>query len=206
MQTNFHTIINGTAGQEGLYQCLRDDGGNWTGGAVGHGFLVGTMRGISAPTMVRWLGGNPARVTRAVMQAIDVPTFAAIARAYYWNAMDCAALPAGVDQMVFDFGFNSGNGRSIWLLQQAIGLTGRQVDGDIGPVTLDALEKELTFPPHSSEANAARAIVRRLNTLQETAYRSFEGFDAFGAGWLRRLEWRTSAALALIDAVAPAAA
>ena len=82
MQTNFLTITEFTLGEEGLYQCLRADGGNWTGGLVGHGMLVGTMRGISAPTMVRWMGGSPTAVTARVMQSIDVPTFRAIARAF----------------------------------------------------------------------------------------------------------------------------
>ncbi|MCW4589401.1 hypothetical protein NO263_02210 [Gluconacetobacter entanii] len=108
MQTNFLTITSFTLGEEGLYQCRRDDAGNWTLGAIGHGNLVGTMRGISAPTMVRWTGGNPAQVTAKVMQSIDVPTFRAIARAFYWRALNCDLLPAGIDAMTFDFGFNAG--------------------------------------------------------------------------------------------------
>lgn len=35
---------------EGGYQCLRDDSGNWTGGAIGKGRLVGTKFGICAAT------------------------------------------------------------------------------------------------------------------------------------------------------------
>ncbi|GAB6968451.1 hypothetical protein JCM25156A_24890 [Komagataeibacter kakiaceti JCM 25156] len=67
MQTNFLTVTSFTLDEEGLYQCRRDDAGNWTGGVVGHGHLVGTMRGISALTMVRWMGGNPSSITNKVM-------------------------------------------------------------------------------------------------------------------------------------------
>jgi len=35
-------------GHEGSYQCLKNDSGNWTGGKVGAGRLVGTKYGIAA--------------------------------------------------------------------------------------------------------------------------------------------------------------
>lgn len=139
MQYNFLTATNFTAAREGLYQRARADDGNWTGGRVGSGRLVGTMRGISAPVMVRWLG-DESLVTTATMQAIDEATYRAIARALYWRALNADFLPGGLDLMLFDFGFNAGISRSARIFQQIIGLSSARLDGDIGPATLQYMD------------------------------------------------------------------
>jgi lysozyme family protein len=46
--------------------------------------------------------------------------------------------PPGVDFSVFDMGVNAGIWRSARLLQRALGFTGDEVDGSIGPATLAA--------------------------------------------------------------------
>jgi hypothetical protein len=49
-------------------------------------------------------------------------------------------LPPPLDLYVFDFAVNSGPGRAVKTLQ---GLLGVAADGDIGPVTIDALQEEV---------------------------------------------------------------
>ncbi|MFT8645658.1 glycosyl hydrolase 108 family protein [Gluconacetobacter sp.] len=199
MQSNFTTITDGTEAREGKYSGRRDDPGNWTGGCVGHGMLVGSMRGISAPTMVRWLHGDVRAVTVATMQAVTPELYRTIAAAFYWRPLSCQKLPAGIDAMVFDFGFNSGVQRSARLLQAAIGLTGDDVDGDIGPQTLRVLAglKPIAMDEFSSWASA---LIGKLSVCQEAEYRSFRDFRVNGKGWLARLEWRRQLALSLAQA------
>ncbi|MCE2566186.1 glycosyl hydrolase 108 family protein [Komagataeibacter sp. FNDCF1] len=199
MQTNFLTITEFTLGEEGLYQCRRDDGGNWTGGAVGHGFLVGTMRGISAPTMLRWTGAKPGNITAKVMQSIDVPTFRAIARAFYWRPLNCDLLPAGLDAMVFDFGFNAGIRVAARQLQAAAGLKGADVDGDIGPRTLSAVLDAMAGP-------AGPRMIGTLTDMQAAYYRNCRLFNVCGEAWLDRTIGREALANALAQKAARTAA
>lgn len=227
MQSNFEKSAQFTASCEGLYQCNRSDPGNWTGGQVGHGTLVGTMRGISAPVMVRWLH-DPAMVTVRVMQSITQETFSAIARALYWRAINGDELPGGVDLMLFDFAFNSGVARAAKQLQRVLGMEATQIDGDIDEATVEAvfamsqgkvletlsdkyrrkLQADLgvvvdgTIGPKTINALFEqkcrwRVLIYALATQQEAAYRSFRAFPEFGHGWLGRLDARVQAALQL---------
>lgn len=224
MSSNFEQIATQTEAREGLYSQARNDAGNWTSGIVGIGRLAGSMRGISAATMARWLG-SPDDVTPSVMRAIDHATFLAIARAFYWRVLSCDSLRPGVCRMVFDFGFHAGVGRSARQLQK---LAGVRQDGDIGPTTLAALaatdiglanvsapwlaefqkwlgvEPDGVGGPVTLEAMVRRndhdnthdvLLVYALATAQEAAYRSFKGFSSYGDGWLNRLRWRVGAAL-----------
>jgi lysozyme family protein len=98
------------------------------------------------------------------------------------------ALPPGVDLSVFDMGVNAGIWRSARLLQRALGFTGEEVDGSIGPETLAAAAK----------CNA-RALVDDLAERQAAYYRGLAEFPIFGTGWLNRTEARRSAALAMLE-------
>src|SRR5882757_3410774 len=75
--------------------------------------------------------------TAADVRAMPLEVAKDIYRAKYWDAMDCDDLPAGVDYCVFDYGVNSGIGRSAKVLQR---LVGTNVDGAIGPKTLAAVK------------------------------------------------------------------
>src|SRR6202023_4446868 len=68
-------------------------------------------------------------------------TARAIYRSLYWNPLRADALPAGVDLSVFDMGVNAGIWGSARLLQRALGFTGEEVDGRVGPETLRAAAK-----------------------------------------------------------------
>jgi len=64
---------------------------------------------------------------------LTLKTARAIYRSLYWNPLRADALPPGGDLSVFDMGVNAGIWRSAWLLQRALGFTGDEVDGSIGP-------------------------------------------------------------------------
>ena len=102
-----------------------------------------------------------------------------------WNPLRADALPAGVDLSVFDMGVNAGIWGSARLLQRAVGFTGEEVDGCIGPETLAAAGK---WDP--------RTLVNDLAKQQLAYYRTLSDFPTFGTGWLNRTEARRKAALA----------
>ncbi|MBF0858815.1 hypothetical protein HKD24_06255 [Gluconobacter sp. LMG 31484] len=230
MQTNFDIAAQFTSSREGLYQNNRFDAGNWTSGVMGQGNLVGTMRGISAPVMVRWLG-DASMVTTAVMQAITEDDFTAIARALYWRAVNGDQLPSGVDLLLFDFAFNSGVARASKQLQRVLCLDAPQIDGDIGEDTLEALLHvpantmawalndrfrrrlqddvgvasdgtigPVTLQAVQAQAARLRVLIYAVASQQEAAYRSFRGFAQYGGGWLARLNARVDAAIRLLTA------
>ena len=72
---------------------------------------------------------------------MTLKTARAIYRSLYWNPLRAEALPLGVDLSVFDMGVNAGICRSPRLLQRALGFTGEEVDGSIGPETLAAADR-----------------------------------------------------------------
>jgi lysozyme family protein len=145
-----------------------------------------TNMGITLATLRQWSDDPDLGPT----QVEDMPqrTARAIYRSLYWNPLRADALPPGVDLSVFDMGVNAGIWRSARLLQRALGFTGEEVDGSIGPETLAAAAK----------CNA-RALVDDLAERQAAYYRGLAEFPIFGTGWLNRTEARRSAALAMLE-------
>jgi lysozyme family protein len=81
-----------------------------------------------------------------------------------------------------------GVGTAVRLLQAALGAP---ADGVVGPATLAAARR----------ADPGAAITR-LGAERRARYRALAGFDAFGAGWLRRVDEVTAQALAQSQAAA----
>lgn len=144
-----------------------------------------TNMGITLATLCEW--SDDPNVGVAQVQHMTLRTARPIYRALYWNPLRADALPVGVDLSVFDFGVNAGIWRSARLLQRALGFTGEELDGCVGPETLAAAAKI-----------DARLLVDHLTNRQVTYYRGLPDFPTFGRGWLARTEARQSAALAMI--------
>jgi lysozyme family protein len=161
---------------------LREEGGYVDNPADPGG---ATNMGITLATYRQW--SDDPELGSAQVQDMTARTARAIYRSLYWNPLRADALPIGVDLSVFDMGVNAGIWRSARLLQRALGFTGEEVDGSIGPETLDAAAK---CDP--------RTLVTDLAERQAAYYRSLTDFPAFGAGWLNRTEARRNAALAMI--------
>src|SRR5436190_14767157 len=144
-----------------------------------------TNMGITLATYRQWSGDPGA----GAAQVADLTERAAraIYHSLYWNPLRADALPAGVDLSVFDMGVNAGIWGSARLLQRALGFTGEEVDGCVGPETLGAAAK-----------SDPRTLVNDLAERQAAYYRSLSDFPTFGTGWLNRTAARRSAALAMI--------
>ena len=145
-----------------------------------------TNMGITLATYREW--SDEPNLGDAQVEDMTLKTARAIYRSLYWNPLRADALPPGVDLSVFDMGVNTGIWCSAKLLQQALGFTGDEVDGSIGPDTLAAADR---FD--------ARTLVNNLADRQVAYYRSLADFPTFGTGWLNRTEARRDAAVAMIE-------
>lgn len=141
------------------------------GGATNKGITIGTYRTYHPGASVDGL------------RIISDDDVAAIYHAGYWNAVRAEELPAGVDLMVFDFGVTAGPGRSIGLLQSALGVSQDRI---LGPVTMKAVQA----------ANPAQ-VVRDLGARQLAYYKSLPTWPTFGEDWEQRTDRRTAIAEAV---------
>jgi lysozyme family protein len=175
---DFDACLAFTLKQEGGYS---DDPAD-PGGATNMGITLATYR--------QW--ADDPNLGPLQVQDISERTARAIYRSLYWNPLRADALPAGVDLSVFDMGANAGIWGSARLLQRALGFTGEEVDGCVGPETLGAAAK---CDP--------RTLVDDLAERQAAYYRSLSDFPSFGRGWLNRTAARREAALAMIGGAKP---
>ena len=128
------------------------------------------------------------------MRALPAETAKAIYRADYWDAQNLnavAMLSRRVAWELFDTGVNMGTGQAGEFLQMSLNAFNRQatdypdleVDGEIGPQTLDALDAFLRLRGHDGET----VLLRALNALQGAAYIELaerrEKDERFVFGW-----------------------
>jgi len=99
----------------------------------------------------------------------------------YWRPCYGEVLPRGLDYVVFSMGVNAGPGRSVKLLQSAIGCV---PDGVIGSRT-----RELIF------ASNCATLIAKFSEVRREYYRSLKTFPIFGKGWLARVDAEEKAAL-----------
>jgi lysozyme family protein len=104
-----------------------------------------------------------------------------IYRKHYANPIQYDSLPAGVDYAVLDYGINSGNSRSVRVLQSILNVN---QDGVVGPVTIAAAQK------HDPVDLIKEIYTQRLNFLE-----GLHTWSTFGKGWSTRC--KTGLALAL---------
>lgn len=111
-------------------------------------------------------------LTRAQLDAMSISAFKIFYRTGYWTPNGCDSLPWPLNLVVFDGEVNEGKEGAV-ALQKALGVV---PDGDIGPVTLAAVEK-IDFVTLCAYTMQAR----------EEAYRKNPNFSLYGKGWIRRL-------------------
>lgn len=109
-------------GSEGGYSKDRNDPGNWTGGSVGNGKMLGTKFGIAANTY-----------PKLDIKNLTLEQATEIYRRDYASKVRFDDLPSGLDHAMLDFAINSGPRRAIEFLQRVLGVPD---DGVFGQVTL----------------------------------------------------------------------
>jgi lysozyme family protein len=130
-----------------------------------------------------------ANATAADVRAMQVEVASAIYRAQYWDALRCDELPAGVDYSVFDYGVNSGIGRSGKVLRRVLGLPDKDYR-----VTAEVLAALARRDP--------AAVIRAINDERLRFLQSLRTWPVFGAGWGRRVKEVRASSLAMAIAAA----
>ena len=122
--------------------------------------------------------------TAADVRDMPVEVAKDIYRSKYWCALRCDDLPAGVDYAAFDYGVNSGIGRSGRVLRRVLG-----VSDETGAVT----DEVVAAAKRCTAAIVIDAICdERLAFLQ-----GLRTWSTFGNGWGRRVREVRAAALSL---------
>lgn len=107
-----------------------------------------------------------------------------IYRSKYWDAQRCDELPPGVDYAVFDYGVNSGVGRSGKVLRRVLHLSDASHAVTDGVIAAARVRKPADLVAVICDERLA--FLRRLKT-----------WPVFGAGWSRRVKEVRAAALAM---------
>jgi lysozyme family protein len=112
--------------------------------------------------------------TAADVKAMTLPEAKSIYRAKYWDAQKCSAMPAGVDDSIFDYGVNSGIGRSGKVLRRILSLP-----DNTSVVTDDVLR--------AIEKRDPKLVINAINDERLRFLQSLRTWDVFGKGWGRRV-------------------
>ncbi len=167
MSSVFDQCFALTVGVEGPFDRSSGDSGNWTGGAVGVGKLVGTKFGISA-----------ASYPILDIQNLTLTDAQTIYLRDFYNPISGDQLHPMLAGLLFDAAVNHGRGWSIPAFQRAVGVAD---DGVIGPETLSAASTNIP----TLHAEFAR--------LRDEQYRSDKQWPTDGKGWIRRLMYVVAA-------------
>ncbi len=122
------------------------------------------------------------------VKLIEDAEVAAIYTARYWAKINGDELPAGLDYAVFDYAVNSGPSKAVKDIQRTINdnikifdvATRLNVDGDLGPATMHAIEK--------AAQNNAETLIENYCAKRLAFMRSLKNWGTFGTGWTRRVE------------------
>lgn len=149
-----------------------------------------TNRGITLRVYAAWKGVAADARLKEQLKHIPEDDVRAIYAARYWTPAQCDALQPALAFFHFDAVVNHGITGATRLLQRAVGT---DADGEIGPLTLEAISCLAV-----EEALDAYADERRKR------YRALPHFWRFGRGWLRRVDVTLKRALEVAREPAPA--
>lgn len=153
---------------EALRRLLAHEGGYTNhpsdpGGPTNYGITIADYRKYVKPN-----------ATAADVRAMKLDEAKSIYRRKYWAAQRCDELPPGVDDSIFDYGVNSGIGRSGKVLRRVVGLP-----DNTSVVTDDVLK--------AVAKRDAKAIVVAINDERLRFLKGLKTWPVFGAGWGRRV-------------------
>jgi lysozyme family protein len=130
-----------------------------------------TNLGVTQRVWEEWVGHE---VDEKAMRALTPALVAPMYEMKYWRTSYCEKLPRGLDLLVFSMAVNAGSGRSVKLLQDAIGVV---ADGIIGPRTMAKI----------NEANV-ETLIDKFSEARTAYYKGLKLFPVFGRGWLNRTD------------------
>jgi lysozyme family protein len=157
---------------EGGYGNDSRDHGNWTGGRVGSGVLIGTNHGISAPVLSEYLGRT---ATESDMRNLSYETALQIYKKNYWDALALSNLRnQSTALLIYDGAVNQGVGRMKGLIADSLSAVGIS----------------------ASRSERASSLIEKVNSAPEKAFydtlkekrRSAYNPNSYAyQGWMNRL-------------------
>lgn len=129
--------------------------------------------------------------TAADVKTMKLDEAKRIYRAKYWDAQRCDELPAGVDYAVFDYGVNSGVGRSGKVLRRVLNL----------PDTTSTVNTAVILAARAADP---KALVKAICDERLRFLKALKTWPVFGGGWGRRVAEVRSVSLALAAAASGA--
>ncbi len=160
--SNFNQAFKELIGNEGGFKCEKEDKGDWTGGQVGKGVLVGTKYGLSAGTYpkldIRNLRLEDARV---------------IYKNEWWDKFQGDKLPYELAFQIFDSEVNHGHGMGVKFLQRALKI---EDDGKLGPKTLATIQ-----------GVDEDKIILRFLAMRMKFFTQIRTWNTYGRGWANRV-------------------
>lgn len=130
MSADFNPAQNLVKQAEGGYSSDTRDPGNYTGGKIGVGTLIGTNWGISAPVLVAELkrvGGAPP--TASTMKNLQYASAVAIYKRNYWAPIKGDEIKnQNLANMIYDTSVNQGVGRAHEFVKDSLGITKYDID------------------------------------------------------------------------------
>jgi len=154
----FETLLK----HEGGFTDDPRDPGNWTGGRVNTGKLLGTKFGIAANTY-----------PDEDIRNLTVERAKQIYRRDFWDQVRADELPETIRHAMFDAAVNSGVQRAVRWLQSVVDTN---MDGIIGPITLAAVR---SFDQ--------QLLLRRLLATRLRFMANLTNWPVHGRGWARRI-------------------
>jgi len=172
--------------EEALRRCLAHEGGYTNdradpGGPTNWGITIHDARKYWKPN-----------ATAADVRAMPLAIAKNIYRQRYWDIQKCDQLPSGVDYTIFDYGVNSGIGRSGKVLRRVLGMS--DATHVVTPEVLAACAKR---DPNQ--------LVRAINGERINFLHRLRTWPVFGKGWGRRVAEVQAVSLAMIAKAGPIA-
>lgn len=159
----------------------RNDRGNWSGGAINAGSLIGSNHGVTPTALAAFRKVPVSAITYAVMHALTIEEAGLIALSSYYrdNHLDRLAWNA-VTASAFDFGWGAGPITTVKHIQRLVGV---KDDGIIGHGTSSAFDAWITRLGLEGTANAFGAD---RNAYYEAVIRSRPEQAENRNGWRNR--------------------
>ncbi len=130
--------------------------------------------------------------TAADVKAMTLAEAKTIYAARYWSSQRCSSLPPGVDYSIFDYGVNSGIGRSGKVLRRVVGLS--DATSVVNAEVLAAVRKR-----------EPKLLVQAINDERLAFLRRLKTWPTFGKGWERRVKEVRAYSMTLADLKSPPA-
>jgi lysozyme family protein len=169
---NFDLCLKHLLAHEGGYTNHPSD----PGGPTNFGITIADYRRYAKPN-----------ATADDVRAMRLDEAKAIYKSKYWTAQSCDALPPGLDYTMFDYGVNSGIGRSGKVLRRILGLP-----SNTAAISDDVLRAVAKRDP--------RTLIAAVNDERLVFLKSLKTWPVFGTGWVRRVAEVRAAALRMADA------